>query len=126
MLAKTIARQHEMKLTGFKEDLNGMQNIHHPSGLSISLYFIKDTLVYGAQLPVNTLAEPLSVNSRISICLVEKGMKMPDFGGGQMPPDGGGDGILRPVDYLPEEEKTGCVFFRTILFGINFLYNNCG
>ena len=31
-LATAIASQHEMKLTGFKEDLNGIQNIYHPSG----------------------------------------------------------------------------------------------
>jgi hypothetical protein len=96
-LEKNIALQREMKLTGFKQELNGLQNIHHPSGIQVSLYFIKDTLVYDAQLPVNTLSEPLSVNSHISVCFIEKGMAMPDFGGNQMPPpDGGGDGMMPP------------------------------
>ena len=80
-LALAIASLREMKLTGFKEGLNGMQNIHHPSGIHISVYFIKDTLVYDAQLPVNTLFEPVLVNSYISVCLIEKGMTMPGFGG---------------------------------------------
>ena len=89
-LETAIRQMREMKLTGFREDLNGVQNMHHPSGISASLYFVKDTLVYEAQLPVNTLPETLFVNSRISVCFVEKGMAMPDFGSGnQMPPDGG-------------------------------------
>jgi hypothetical protein len=52
-----------MKLTACKEDLNGVQNNRRPSGVHVSLYFVKDTLLYEAQLPLNTLSEPLSVNS---------------------------------------------------------------
>jgi hypothetical protein len=99
LLEKAIALQREMKLTGFKEELNGTQNINHPSGIKVSLYFKKDTLVYDAQLPLNTLNEQLLVNSRISICIIEKGMAMQDFEGNQMPaPDGGGgaDGMAPP------------------------------
>lgn len=98
-LEKTIAQQREMKLTGFKPELNGLQNVMHPSGIQVSLYFIKDTLVYDAQLPLNTLTDPPSLNSHISIGFIAKGMAMPDFGGGQMPPPdggGGGDGMPPP------------------------------
>jgi hypothetical protein len=112
MLTKSIAQKREMKLIGFKEDLNGVQNINHPSGISVSLYFIKDTLVYDAQLPVNTLSEPLLVNSRISVCLIEKGMAMSDFDGGQLPPDGGGDGMMPPPGGPPPGGEDGMRLFQ--------------
>ena len=98
-LEKAIAQHREMKLTGFNEELNGVQNIDHPSGIHVSLYFIKDTLVYDAQLPLNTLPETPAVNSRIAIGIIEKGMQAPSFGGdGMAPPDGGpgGDGMMPP------------------------------
>jgi hypothetical protein len=113
LLEKAIALQREMKLTGFKEDLNGLQNIHHPSGIRVSLYFVKDTLVYDAQLPVNTLSEPLSVNLHISVCLVEKGMTMPGPGGNEMPPDGGGgDGMMPPPGGPPPGGEDGMRMFQ--------------
>jgi hypothetical protein len=112
-LKTAIAHQREMKLTGFKEDLNGLQNIDHPSGIHVSLYFVKDTLVYEAQLPVNTFSEPLSVNLHISVCLVEKGMTMPGPGGNEMPPDGGGgDGMMPPPGGPPPGGEDGMGMFQ--------------
>ena len=105
VLETAIALQREMKLTGFKEDLNGMQNIHHPSGIQVSLYFIKDTLVYDAQLPVNTLSDPISVNSRMAVCLVEKGSPLPGFDGNEMLPDGAGNGMMPPPGPGPGGEE---------------------
>jgi hypothetical protein len=124
-LETVISRLREMKLTGFKEDLNGVQNIHHPSGIEVSLYFVKDTLVYEAQLPVNNFPEPLSINSRISVCFVEKGMLMPDFGGGQMPPDGGGggDGMPPPGGPPPGGEDGMRLFQDNIIWYKLVLYN---
>ncbi len=98
-LTAAIALQREMKLTGFKEDLNGIQNIHHPSGIAVSVYFIKDTLVYDVQLPVNTLSEPVLLHSHLAVCLIEKGMKgmtMAGFGGNDMLPGENGDGMVPP------------------------------
>jgi hypothetical protein len=124
LLQAAIARLREMKLTGFKEDLNGVQNIHHPSGIDVSLHFVKDTLVYEAQLPVNNFSEPLSINSRISVCLVEKGMVMPDFGGNQMPPGGsGGDGMSPPGMPPPGGEDGMRLFQDNIIWYKLALYN---
>lgn len=100
-LETTVAAYHEMQLTGFKEDLNGVQNSHHPSGIHVSMYFIKDTLFYEAQLPLNTLPEAPVLNSHISVGIIEKGMPLPGFNGngGMLPPDGGGpggDGMMPP------------------------------
>jgi hypothetical protein len=96
-LEKIIAGKREMKLTGFREDVNGIQNIVHPSGIEVSLYFIKDTLVYEAQLPLNTLPETIAIDSRISIGIIEKGMEARNFMGDGMPPPGAdGDGMMQP------------------------------
>ncbi|MES1223629.1 MAG: hypothetical protein ABUT20_49495, partial [Bacteroidota bacterium] len=115
-LEAAINSMREMKLTGFKEDLNGVQNIHHPSGIDVSLYFMRDTLVYEAQLPVNTLSEPLLVNSRISVCFVEKGMPMPDFGGNQMPPESGSDGMPPPGEPPPGGEDSMHLFRDDVIW----------
>ena len=100
-LETMVDAYHEMQLTGFKEDLNGVQNSHHPSGIHVSMYFIKDTLFYEAQLPLNTLPEAPVLNSHISVGIIEKGMPLPGFNGngGMLPPDGGGpggDGMMPP------------------------------
>ena len=91
-LQNMLAARHDMKLTGFKEDLNGIQNAHHPSGIYVSLNFIKDTLVYEAQLPLNTLSETVLLNSRIAVGIVEKGMTQSGMNENGMPPPDGGPG----------------------------------
>lgn len=88
-LKKSIGAQTEMSLTGFAGDLNGKQNIKHASGLSVAIYFEKDTLIYDAQIPFAVLSKPLPVGSTASIIVIEKGVQLPDFGEGG---DGGGDG----------------------------------
>jgi len=130
-LKKAIAVQREMKLTGFRNDLNGLQNIDHPSGIQVSLYFIKDTLVYNAQLPINTLPESPALNSRIAICLVEKGMAMPDFGGNGMPPEGGGggDGMMPPPGGpggAPPGGEEGMRIFQDNSIWFKFVWQHTG
>ena len=77
-----------MRLTGFKEGLNGVQNNLRRSGICASLHFIEDTLVYQAQLPLNTLAEQPDVHSHLSVGLVAKGSPINGLGGAECRPTG--------------------------------------
>jgi hypothetical protein len=69
-------------------------------------YFVKDTLLYEAQLPLNTLSEPLSVNSRISAGMAEKGM----------PPNGLGDVMTPPPGPPPGGEDGMRIFEDNIMW----------
>ncbi|MFT3933758.1 MAG: hypothetical protein QM726_09105 [Chitinophagaceae bacterium] len=118
-LEKNIAQQHEMKLTGFKDELNGLQSTQHPSGIAVALYFSKDTLIYEAQLPLNTLSETIPLNSRVSVGIVEKGRQMGIMGdgNGMPPPDGGGpggggDGNMPPPGGPPPFGEDGMRIFE--------------
>ena len=128
-LEATLAANHEMQLTGFKEDLNGVQNNQHPSGISVSIHFIKDTLFYEAQLPLNTLPEAPALNSHISVGIIEKGMPMPAFNDGGMPsPDGGGgpggDGMMPPPGGPPPGGEEGMRIFEDDIIWYKFSFQD--
>lgn len=117
-----VAAQKEMKVTGFREELNGMQNILHPSGMAVRLYFIKDTLVYEAQLPLNIFAETPAVHSHMSVCLVQKGMNLPVQGGNDLPPDGGGmDGMMPPPGGPPPGSEDRMQLFQDDVIWYKFI-----
>lgn len=116
LLEKQVARQHEMRLTGFKEDLNGIQNNFHPSGIRVSFSFVKDTLLCQAQLPLNTLAENGGVHSRWSVGLIEKGSTLNFFGSDPMPPGGAGEGMMPPPGPPPGEEGGMRIFEDNIIW----------
>lgn len=105
-----------MKLEGFKEELNGVQNSRHPSGIQVCLYFVKDTLVYQAQLPLNTLSEPLLVNSRVAVGIIQKGMPVGLQAGGDIPPPAG-DGMMPP----PAGGEDGMRIFEDSIIWYKFL-----
>ncbi len=109
-LEKQLAQQHEMRLTGLKEELNGVQNNFHPSGIRMSFSFVKDTLLCQAQLPINTLIEHPDLYSRWSVGLIEKGSPMTFFGGDPLPPAGTGDGMMPPPGPLPPGEDGMRIF----------------
>jgi len=90
-LQTIAARQKEIKLVGFSEELNGIQNQHHPSGIDVSLRIIRDTLYYEAQIPLSLVPGISGDNPRVSIGIIEKGKDPSLFVGG--PPPGGGDGM---------------------------------
>lgn len=75
----------EMKLSGFSESINGIQNQHHPSGIMVSIRFLNDTLMYTAQLPLNILALCGELTSKLGVGIVIKGMSKPFAA---MPPEG--------------------------------------
>lgn len=91
-----IAMQKEIKLVGFGDELNGIQNQHHPSGIDVSLRVVNDTLYYDAQIPLSLLPV-VSGDSRVSIGIIEKGRNPEEFPGAGMPgggpPPGGGEGM---------------------------------
>ena len=121
-LETTVAAYHEMQLTGFKEDLNGVQNSRHPSGIQVSMYFIKDTLFYEAQLPLNTLPGAPALNSPISVGIIERGMQLPGFNGNG--PDGGGgpggDGMMPPPGGPPPGGEEGMRIFEDNIIWYKF------
>lgn len=86
-LKSLASLQREMKLKGFVDELNGIQNANHPSGLHVSLQFKHDTLIYRAIIPLQTLGRPVSFNTNITIGIVEKGV-LPAPGDDMMPPPG--------------------------------------
>lgn len=95
-LPSLVAGQKEIKLVGFSEDLNGVQNQHHLSGIDVSLRIINDTLFYDAQVPLPLLPGLAADNARLGIGIIEKGKDPSLFPGGDMPgggPPGGGDGM---------------------------------
>lgn len=115
-LEKQVARQHEMQLTGFKEELNGVQNNFHPSGIRVSFSFVKDTLLCQAQLPLNTLIESPDVHSHWSVGLIKKGNPMGFYGGESLPPGGAGDGMMPPPGPPPGEEDGMRIFEDNIIW----------
>ena len=116
MLEKQVARLHEMRLTGFKEELNGVQNNFHPSGIRVSFSFVKDTLLCQAQLPLNTLIESPYVHSHWSVGLIEKGNPVSFYGGESLPPGGAGDGMMPPPGPPPGEEDGMRIFEDDIIW----------
>jgi len=111
-LLSLIQLQKEIKLVGFGEELNGLQNQHHPSGIDVALRMVNDTLFYEAQVPLPLLAGTTGDKSRISIGIIEKGKDPALFAGGDMPPGGGpppgggegmGPGGPPPGDGPPED-----------------------
>ena len=108
-LQSIAARQKEIKLVGFSEDLNGIQNQHHPSGIDISLRIVRDTLYYEAQIPLSLVPGISGDNTRVSIGIIEKGKDPAQFSGGMFsggPPPGGGDG-MGPGGPAPGEPPPG-------------------
>lgn len=109
-LQNKISQQREMQLTGFTDELNGIQNCNHTSGLQVSLQFVHDTLVYQATIPFQTFAKPPGFNTPVSIGIIEKGIQLqgpggngtPDFDG---PPDGGG--MMPPPGPPPGMDEQG-------------------
>lgn len=121
-LEKQLALQHEMRLTGFREELNGVQNNFHPSGIRVFFSFLKDTLFCQAQLPINIFTESPGVHSRWSVGLVEKGNAL-DFQGSGLVPPGGPDGMPPPPGLPPGEEEGMRIFEdNTIWYRLPF-YN---
>jgi hypothetical protein len=81
----------EMKLSGFSESINGIQNQHHPSGIVVNVRFLNDTLMYSAQLPLNILAPDGDLTSKLAVGIVIKGTSERFT---SMPPEG-------PMDAAP-------------------------
>jgi len=110
-LQNKVSQQREMQLTGFIDELNGIQNCNHASGLQVSLQFVHDTLIYQATIPFQTFAKPPGFNVPISIGIIEKGIQlqgpgsngMPDFDG---PSDGAG-GMMPPPGPPPGMDEQG-------------------
>lgn len=80
-----IGAAREMKLSGFPESINGIQNQHHPSGISAGLRYLNDTLIYSAQLPLNILAPSGELTSKLAVGIVINGSSEPFA---MMPPEG--------------------------------------
>lgn len=97
-LRSLVPLQREMRLTGFVEELNGIQNANHPSGLHVSLQFKQDTLIYLATIPFQALSRPVPFNTAITIGIIEKGMSRKGLEGNEMPDFGDppGDGMMPP------------------------------
>lgn len=116
----------EMKLSGFTEAINGIQNHLHPSGIEMNLCFVNDTLMYKAQLPLNILAATGELSSKIGIGIVINGSDEPTvmlppedpMQGNPPPPPGEG-----PNRRLLEDDEFWCklVVFRTDEKGITRL-----
>lgn len=81
-LHSLVGEQKEMKLV----------NLSSSSGLSVSLHFAGDTLIYEADIPFSAFPANFSAHGPIGIGIIEKGMQMPDFGGNDMPGGDGGPG----------------------------------
>lgn len=97
-------QQHEMKVIGFIDELNGTQNAKHSSGLQASLQFNNDTLIYQAVIPFQAMAKPVPNNTALTIGIIAKGMLPGNFGGNGMPDfDGPPDGMMPPPGPPPGE-----------------------
>jgi len=104
-LEAMLKKKTQMQIRGFAKSYNGLYEITSATGPHVSLYFIKDTLCYQADIPFGMFAKPVTPNSTISIGIIEKGM-LPfdmgnDMGGGGPggdggPPPGGGGGGMPP------------------------------
>ena len=98
-LQPLIDRQKEIKLVGFGDELNGLQNQHHPSGIDVTLRVVNDTLFYEAQIPLQLLpATEKGAMAKLGIGIIEKGkdpatLKNDELPGGGGPPGGDGDGM---------------------------------
>ena len=81
------AGKTEMKLVGFTDELNGIQNSIHASGLRLTIH-LNDlgVLIYEAQVPLAVFSKPPAMNTRINIGIAEKGMPLPNFDMHEMPP----------------------------------------
>jgi hypothetical protein len=123
-----IAMQKEIKLVGFGDDLNGIQNQHHPSGIDVSLRVVNDTLYYDAQIPLSLLPGA-SGDSRVSIGIIEKGKDPEEFSGAGMPgggpPPGGGEGMgpggpppgdMPPGDMDIEQFANNVIWYKFSLY----------
>jgi len=108
-LKRLLLQKNEMQLTGFKEELNGIQNIRHPSGLQVSLQFSNDTLIYQAVVPFVVFAKAPAMNMPVSIGIIEKGILSAGFNGNGMPDFGEppGEGMMPPPGLPPGEEQSG-------------------
>jgi len=104
-LKALVSLQREMRLKGFVDELNGVQNAKHPSGLQVSLQFHHDTLIYLAAIPFQALSRPVSFTTPMTIGIVEKGMLAARFNGNGMPDLGEppGDDMMPPPGPLPDE-----------------------
>jgi len=84
LLQKQIDGAREIQVTGFINELNGKQNSHHPSGITLEFSTRGDTLLYYAIVPVKVLAVQPDEKATIAIGIVQKGV--PFTGGGDGPP----------------------------------------
>jgi hypothetical protein len=107
-----------MELTGFKDGINGSQNVYSSTQVKpVIEWDDKGNLIYELAVPFTALEESVAANlSNISIGIFIKGMKMPEgmdgdrfsegppgdgmpsgaSAGGMRPPGGGGSGMPDP------------------------------
>jgi len=132
ILEPVLARKREMTVTGFVNEVNGMQPVHLRDGFEVTLHFRNDTLVYDAEIPLNVFARSLPTDKSISIGIVQKGLLpaglndggMPDGGGmpgggengppgGGGPPDGGlPDGMPPGGDEMQKAFRDNVIWFK--------------
>ena len=77
---------------------------------------VKDTLVYQAQLPLNTLSEPPLVNSRVAVGIIEKRMPAGLQARGDMPTSRW-KGMMPP----PADREEGMHIFEDSIIWYKFL-----
>jgi len=102
-LAQIAGKQKEAELKGFAGDINGRQPLDKLPGFTITVGMQHDTLVYTAAIPLTTLGQQ-AAKGPVSIGILEKGIELPGFNGGDGPGgdfDGGGpppgsDGMMPP------------------------------
>lgn len=128
LLKSRLSMQREMQLTGFLNELNGVQNCDHPSGLHVSMQFDNDTLVYQAVIPFQTMTKPIGFNTPVSIGIIQKGRllqpsgDMPGFGEpgeeGMMPPPGPPPGMDAPDedddDHMRQLWEDNIVWYKVV------------
>jgi hypothetical protein len=91
-LEPVLARKKEMTVTGFVNEVNGLQPVHLRDGFQVTLHFKNDTLVYDVEIPLNVFTRPLAPDKIINIGIIEKGLLPSGLNEGGMPEGGGAPG----------------------------------
>lgn len=97
MVLKIINEKNQLELTGFKNNLNGKQELINATVIKPTIGFEEgNIMIYELTIPFTAFAMPVSYGSTVNIGVFFNGIEMPAMGNGSMPSGGSPGGGMRP------------------------------